>query len=187
VSCWIPSQTHWNLIGRSKTVPQLCYRPAVFVRHLRLIVFSVPQGTSLSMFQKCYLNCFTFSNCESLKLHKLKMRKSGSASINAVYWTFKLHYRLIMVYMITLNVWLRFLNIQVVLDCYCLCINEQTDEQHTDTQNLLEKIYTRHWTVMKILCDRVSIYFVQTACQEGVLIRLAQDAFLGCCVSDVKL
>jgi hypothetical protein len=53
--------THCNLIGRSVTTQPLCYRPAVFSRHLRLIVLSLPQRKIRRTFQKRYFLFFTLS------------------------------------------------------------------------------------------------------------------------------
>jgi hypothetical protein len=52
---------------------RLCYRPAVFLRHLRITAPSFSHGKILYAFQKHYFIFFTLFNCVSLKL-----RKSGS-------------------------------------------------------------------------------------------------------------
>jgi len=55
---------------------RLCYHPAVFLRHLLLIVFLFQQGKIPRAFHKCYFLIFFICF-----LYFLKLRKSGSVSI----------------------------------------------------------------------------------------------------------
>jgi hypothetical protein len=65
------------------TGTHLCYRQAVFFRHLRLTALSSPQGNIRGTFLQCYnLKLFCFLSCVSLKLGNWKW-PSGELSGHA--------------------------------------------------------------------------------------------------------
>ena len=67
----LQTPTHWNMIGGALPPRRMCYRPAVFFRHLSLIALSFPHRKIRHALHKFYYLIFLlFRSCVSLKLRK---------------------------------------------------------------------------------------------------------------------
>jgi len=68
---WSTKPAHWNVTGSRMTARCLCYRPAVFFRHLHVIRLSCREENLSVLLQSVIIqNIFTFQYCVRLKLRK---------------------------------------------------------------------------------------------------------------------